>query len=544
MSHGSGNDRAVETNLSPSRAIGGNSANAASIPAVDTAADRRSDNVDDIANHSPIAPSVQTSRRGFLMNTMVSAASLATAAAVNVPTIANGDVASAMRATDSSPAASLARAEEVVSLLRTRYIRSGWKIDEAAAERALAYCRGYAADGSDPDDEQRAAIDFFHSHGQSVDWVFDAHHDALICGLAKHSKRASSIVDVELLALADQYAVAHKKWSGLSLAVDRMEDEFKYRRNPVPDTLRYRQSDADLGLPLPWPLPKDRPPIWERPVDVNNLREAKWIISSKCETEDETTVTLRKVTPSAAARARGDEIIAAYDEWHKEGKPPRGYKKALREARRADRDYRRLEKRVAETRATTFDGMLAKVRCAQVFAESNELNTIDGGGAAEVMALSIFEDLTRVGISSLVSIADASIAPDPIFAAIKRHKQTGAVWDAAVDVRSDFPDLDMTAEQREQRDELDEAVEEAWRPCEKAGIDMVTTAPTTPTGIVAAIAHVRAQMRDDGTYMPHRMKFEYSPGDAGDSKETMAWIDAFLDTIENAVVALAKGGGE
>jgi hypothetical protein len=52
---------------------------------------------------------------------------------------------------DRSPASSLARAEQVVTLLRTSYIREGWKIDDEAAEVALAYCRQYAADGSDPD---------------------------------------------------------------------------------------------------------------------------------------------------------------------------------------------------------------------------------------------------------------------------------------------------------------------------------------------------------------------------------------------------------
>jgi hypothetical protein len=40
-----------------------------------------------------------------------------------------------------SPSAILARAEEVVDLLRTRYVREGWKIDETAAERALEYFR-------------------------------------------------------------------------------------------------------------------------------------------------------------------------------------------------------------------------------------------------------------------------------------------------------------------------------------------------------------------------------------------------------------------
>jgi hypothetical protein len=95
-------------------------------------------------------------------------------------------------------------------------------------------------------------------------------------------------------------------------------------------------------------------------------------------------------------------------------------------------------------------------------------------------------------------------------------------------------DLHMTAERREQCDELDDAVEDARAPCDQAGIDLVTAKPTTPAGIVAAIAYIRIQMRDDGTYMPYRMEFEYSPGSEGDSKQTMGWIDAFLETIASA----------
>jgi hypothetical protein len=133
----------------------------------------------------------------------------------------------------------------------------------------------------------------------------------------------------------------------------------------------------------------------------------------------------------------------------------------------------------------------------------------------------------------------ADLAVDPIYAAIERHRQTAAVWDAAVDVWSNFGDIDITAEQREQRDEIDDAVDDAWRPCEQAGIDLVNTAPTTHAGIIAAIAYIRIQMLDDGIYMPHTMEFEFNPGNEGDAKETMAWIDAFLSTIAHATAALA-----
>jgi hypothetical protein len=48
----------------------------------------------------------------------------------------------------------------------------------------------------------------------------------------------------------------------------------------------------------------------------------------------------------------------------REKKLPRGYRKAEREQDQAEKAYRRIEEITAETRATTPEGMLAKVRCA------------------------------------------------------------------------------------------------------------------------------------------------------------------------------------
>src|SRR5665811_1157107 len=104
----------------------------------------------------------------------------------------------------------------------------------------------------------------------------------------------------------------------------------------------------------------------------------------------------------------------------------------------------------------------------------------------------------------------AAATTDPIFAAIARHKAAAAKWDVAVNIRACFPDgaAPMTVEQRDERDELDDAVDDAWIPCRQAGIDLINSKPTTPAGIVAAIAYVRIQMRDDGTYMPHHLILE------------------------------------
>jgi hypothetical protein len=78
-----------------------------------------------------------------------------------------------------------------------------------------------------------------------------------------------------------------------------------------------------------------------------------------------------------------------------------------------------------------------------------------------------------------------SFPADPIYAAIERHKATGAVLGAAVTVRSRLPDLHMNDEQQRQLKRLEEAIDDAWELCEQAGIDLINTEPTTLAGIVA-----------------------------------------------------------
>jgi hypothetical protein len=133
--------------------------------------------------------------------------------------------------------------------------------------------------------------------------------------------------------------------------------------------------------------------------------------------------------------------------------------------------------------------------------------------------------------------AGASAPPpdDPIYAAIEKHKAACIVWNDAVDVRSEFSDLHMTTEQRRQRDLLDVAETDAWEPLSQAGIDLLNTTPITLAGIIIAIQYLRFQMTDDGTHMPHHLKYDHG----GDAQETMGWIDAFLATLAGAAAALA-----
>jgi hypothetical protein len=151
----------------------------------------------------------------------------------------------------------------------------------------------------------------------------------------------------------------------------------------------------------------------------------------------------------------------------------------------------------------------------------NILGTIAGAGAVAL---------------TLPPARAAALGADPIYAAIERHKAASAVWDAAITIRAKFQDA--SDESKEQADKLQEAADEAWGSCEQAAIDLINTEPTTLAGIVAAIRYCIRQMADDGTFMPHGIEYD----NGGDAQETMGWIDAWLDTLADAVAELDRAG--
>jgi hypothetical protein len=67
------------------------------------------------------------------------------------------------------------------------------------------------------------------------------------------------------------------------------------------------------------------------------------------------------------------------------------------------------------------------------------------------------------------------------------------------------------------------------------------TAPTTVGGIANAIAYIQRQMRDDGTFMPFDIQFQFDVGYEGDGASVLGWIDAFLNTMAAAVSELDAG---
>ena len=76
----------------------------------------------------------------------------------------------ALPAAASDRAAILARAEQVVELLRSRYICEGWHLDEVRAVDFLESVRRLDFTGAD-NEEMTTIVGWAADHGQSVDWI-------------------------------------------------------------------------------------------------------------------------------------------------------------------------------------------------------------------------------------------------------------------------------------------------------------------------------------------------------------------------------------
>ena len=82
----------------------------------------------------------------------------------------------------------MARAERIVELLSTRFIRDGWSFDTNRAARFLHCLRTFDfKDGDSP--EFAEILDWISDHGQSFDWILggELDPDSMICMLAEYS---------------------------------------------------------------------------------------------------------------------------------------------------------------------------------------------------------------------------------------------------------------------------------------------------------------------------------------------------------------------
>ena len=131
---------------------------------------------------------------------------------------------------------------------------------------------------------------------------------------------------------------------------------------------------------------------------------------------------------------------------------------------------------------------------------------------------------------------------DPIHAAIERHREAAVVWDAAVDVWANFADgpAPMPIERRIERERINDAQEAARDALDDTGVDLINTSPSTLGGIALALNYIREHImhHDDGIYMPSDLRLS----DDTEGEYPVAWIEAFLDTIEHAADELDRAG--
>jgi hypothetical protein len=211
---------------------------------------------------------------------------------------------------------------------------------------------------------------------------------------------ASPLSDAALLQLFDEYMSTVAEYRRVNGLYERGRDEHQ-ARHAMPKTLLVQPGDAELGLP-------EVPEINEEPlsyvVRIMELKESEWPVLETVEPPDGTQfwstsggTVFRREPPSAAARARADEIIAAHDRWHaKHWRFPREVRSLDRQADRASKQKDKLRAKIDRTRAYTFTGLAIKGQVAAIEGE-------DDTQFADTTLESILRDLRKINPAALRS---------------------------------------------------------------------------------------------------------------------------------------------
>jgi hypothetical protein len=292
-------------------------------------------------------------------------------------------------------AAMLARAEQIVETLRTKYVADGWTLFEPAAEDMLGFFRRRLEGKPERDNEfKQDVVEFLGAHGQSLDWVLFGDPNVMICRLAAATSKERGEPDQALIDLTDQYCAAAAEFDRLNKIANDFEDD-RLGNNEPPENLRVRASDTALNIPQPDDA-SGRHRIHGFEFydlgEVEKLRKSKWTDwerTGKTDYDDGGfTVTVRYKQPSPEARARADEIIQAYDQWLRAAERlPRAERVAQNARDNASMHATRLEKRIIATRAMTTEGMAAKARCAETMGFKPGLEDFSVSIAQDLLAL-------------------------------------------------------------------------------------------------------------------------------------------------------------
>jgi hypothetical protein len=138
-----------------------------------------------------------------------------------------------------------------------------------------------------------------------------------------------------------------------------------------------------------------------------------------------------------------------------------------------------------------------------------------------------------VAAKPVTAVAIGPIVPDPIYAAIERHKDLAKALDAVWKLRARCKDFGTLTEAEQDRvRELNDATDAAHLPLEAAAEDLFNTVPTTLTGIITALFYMRIQHRNDGEHMIQGWLEDE------DGERYIDWRDAWLETLIQAVLQL------
>lgn len=136
-----------------------------------------------------------------------------------------------------------------------------------------------------------------------------------------------------------------------------------------------------------------------------------------------------------------------------------------------------------------------------------------------------------------LSPAMAEAPADPIFAAIEKHEALIGPYAAAVKARARFDDRgeDDNIPSAELMRLID-AEDSTHLPLEIAASELICVVPSTPAGVIAAIRIIQRYHRNDNEdlHMPNGRWLDMENDD--DDRD---WLERFLDTIAEAVEALA-----
>ncbi len=180
----------------------------------------------------------------------------------------------------------------------------------------------------------------------------------------------------------------------------------------MPKTILVQPGDAELGLPEV-PEINDEPLSYD--VRIMELKEPEWPVLETVDAPDGMRffytsggTVFRREPPSAAARARADEIIAAHDRWHaKYWRYPREVRSLERQADRASKQKAKLRAKIDRTRAYTVAGLAAKAQVAAIEGEGDTQ-------FADTTLESILRDILKLRLAALscgASKASSTSAP-------------------------------------------------------------------------------------------------------------------------------------